>query len=178
MEIAAGCLPEAAPKPKRSKKATRPQLLTRDQLDGRTNAAKFFDKIVVDIENDLGGHDQLSTITRALIEGFAGAALTLCNLNAQLALGELIDATEHAQAVSVMVRVASRLGIQRRARDVTELSFNDYLARADLETAGELFPAADEGEAPKTKKRTGGHRKGRDAARILDADADDEGDPA
>ena len=175
MEIAAPCLPEAAPKPKRSKKATRPQLLTRDQLDGRTNAAKFFDKIVVDIENDLGGHDQLSTITRALIEGFAGAALTLCNLNTQLALGEPIDATEHAQAVSVMVRVAGRLGIQRRARDVTELSFADYIARADSEPAVDAFPDADEAaETAKTKTLTSGARKGK-AKRSKAALADDEG---
>ena len=36
-------------------RATRPQLFTRDQLDGRTNAAKVFDRLVVDIEGDLGG---------------------------------------------------------------------------------------------------------------------------
>ena len=150
---------EATPKPKRRHRAVRPQLLTRDQLDGRTNAAKIFDKIVVDIENDLGGHDQLSTITRALIEGFAGAALTLYNLNTQLALGEPIDATEHAQAVSVMVRVASRLGIQRRARDITALSFSDYLASApDAVVVGE---SDDEvvTEIPKAKTRTRSRRK-------------------
>jgi len=43
-------------------RATRPQLLTRDQLVGRTNAAKLFDRLVVAIEGDLGGREQLSTI--------------------------------------------------------------------------------------------------------------------
>jgi hypothetical protein len=94
------------------------RLLTRSQLDGRTSAAKLFDRLVVDIENDLGGHDQLSTIEHALIEGFAGAALTLHHLNTKLALGEPIDLSQHAQAVSAMVRVASRLGISRRAKDI------------------------------------------------------------
>ena len=33
-------------------------------------------------------------------------------------LGQPIDLSQHAQAVSAMVCVASRLGLQRRARDV------------------------------------------------------------
>jgi hypothetical protein len=117
-------------KPARRKlhRATRPQLLTRDRLDGRTNAAKVFDRLVVDIEADLGGHDQLSTIERALVEAFAGACVTLHHLNTKLALGEEIDLGQHAQAVSAMVRVASRLGLRRRTRDVTPPSVADYLA--------------------------------------------------
>jgi hypothetical protein len=130
-------LPVAVSKPirRRSKRATRPQLLTRDQLDGRTNAAKVFDRLVADIESDLGGSDRLSTIERSLIEGFAGAAVTLQHLNTQLALGQEIDLSQHAQAVSAMVRVASRLGLQRRARDVTP-TLSEYLAglRADKPT--------------------------------------------
>jgi hypothetical protein len=100
----------------RQHRATRPQLLTRDQLDGRTNAAKLFDRLVSEIESDLGGHAALSTIQRQLVEAFVGATITLHNLNAQLALGQPIDLAEHAQAISAMVRVASRLGLQRRAR--------------------------------------------------------------
>ena len=114
---------DAGTKParRRSHKATRPQLLVRSQLDGRTNAAKLFDRLVADIENDLGGQSALSTIERALIEGFAGAALTLHHLNTKLALGQAIDLSQHAQAVSAMVRVASRLGLSRRAREVQTL---------------------------------------------------------
>jgi hypothetical protein len=41
--------------------ATKAQLLTRDALDGRTNAAKLFDRLIADIESDLGGRDELST---------------------------------------------------------------------------------------------------------------------
>jgi hypothetical protein len=120
MELALRSPRTSPEKPARRKphRATRPQLLTRDQLDGRTNAAKVFDRLVVDIEGDLGGRDQLSTIERALVEAFAGACVTLHHLNAKLALGEEIDLSQHAQAVSAMVRVASRLGLQRRAKDV------------------------------------------------------------
>jgi len=105
-------------------------LLTRAQLDGRTNAAKEFDQLVVDIENDLGGRNQLSTIKRALVEAFAGAALPLSHLNATLALGEALDLSAHSQAVIAMVRIASRLGLQRRARDVSEMTLAQYLASA------------------------------------------------
>jgi hypothetical protein len=85
---------------------------------GRTNAAKAFDQLVAAIEVDLGGRDQLSTIERALIEAFAGACVTLHHLNTKLALGESIDPSQHAQAVSAMVRVATRLGLARRAKDI------------------------------------------------------------
>jgi hypothetical protein len=115
----------------RNKKRIKPQLLTRDQLDGRTSAAKVFDRLVTDIEGDLGGHDQLSTIERALVEAFAGAAVTLHHLNTKLALGEQIDLSEHASAVSAMVRVASRLGLARRAKDISP-TLDEYL-RGDEE---------------------------------------------
>jgi hypothetical protein len=77
-------------RPRNYKRATRPQFLTRDMLDGRTNAAKAFDAIVRAIVADLGGADQISAIERALVEGFAGAAVSLQNINTRLALGEAI----------------------------------------------------------------------------------------
>jgi hypothetical protein len=117
-EQSPACLSDAKPKRRKSKRTCRPQLLTRDQLDGRANAAKFFDQLATNIENDLGGHDQLSAIERSLVEAFCGAAVTLQNLNTRLALGEAIDVSQHSQCVGAMVRVASRLGLQRRAVDV------------------------------------------------------------
>jgi hypothetical protein len=119
LEKARGCPGDAKSVRRRPHRATRPQLLTRDQLDGRTNAAKMFDQLVADIESDLGGRDRLSTIQRSLIEGFVGAAVTLHSLNVRLALGQDIDLAQHAQAVSAMVRVATRLGVRRVPRDVT-----------------------------------------------------------
>jgi hypothetical protein len=139
-ELAAARPPEGLAKrrrwPVKAHHRTRPQLLTRDQLDGRTNAAKAFDQLVTDIEIDLGGHDQLSAIERALVEGFAGAAVTLQHLNTQLALGQEIDLNQHAQAVSAMVRVAAKLGLQRRARDVRELSLAEINEEYEQRNAG------------------------------------------
>lgn len=45
-----------AKKPRRRHVAVRPKLLLRDEMDGRTNAAKVFDALVDGIvESDLGG---------------------------------------------------------------------------------------------------------------------------
>ena len=139
-QLPTACLPDASAKPvkrRRDKKRTRPQLLTRDTLDGRTNAAKAFDRLVADIERDLGGSDRLSTIERSLIEGFAGAAVTLQHLNTQLALGQEIDLSQHAQAVSAMVRVASRLGLQRRMKDVGLPDPLTYARQVDAQEAAQ-----------------------------------------
>ncbi len=110
-----------APAKRRNKKRIRPQLLIRSDLDNRTNAARFFDQLVIAVENDLGGRDNLSAIERALIEAFVGAAVTLNDLNSKLLLGQTIDISQHTQTVSAMVRVASRLGLQRRAKEIPSL---------------------------------------------------------
>jgi hypothetical protein len=53
-----------------------------------------------------------------LIEAYAGAFVILQDLNARLVLGQKIDFTQHAQSVTEMVRVATRLGLSRRARQI------------------------------------------------------------
>jgi hypothetical protein len=95
------------------------RLLTRSNLDGRTKARKQFDAIAKGIAVDLGGEDRLSTVQRHLVEAFAGAAVHVHELNARLLLGEEVDTLVHSQVISTMVRIASRIGTQRVARDVT-----------------------------------------------------------
>jgi hypothetical protein len=90
------------------------RLLNRNELDGRTTAAKTFDAIARAISRDLGGEDQLSTVQKHLVEAFAGIALHVGDCNARLLLGELVDITEHSQAASTMVRLAQRIGLQRQ----------------------------------------------------------------
>jgi hypothetical protein len=119
MELALRSAHDSPHKPERKHRATKPRLLTRGSIDGRTNASKVFERLAADIYADLGGRDALSAIELALVEAFCGAACMLDNLNTRLLLGEQIDLGQHAQAVSAMVRVASRLGLQRRARDVS-----------------------------------------------------------
>jgi hypothetical protein len=86
-------------------------------LGQATGAARFFDKMVREIETDLGGRRQLSRIQGELIRAFAGAATTL-----QVALGETgeIDLNGYATIASTMLRIGTRLGLQRTPRDVTQ----------------------------------------------------------
>jgi hypothetical protein len=98
-------------------------------LEQATGAARFFDRMVREIETDLGGRRQLSRIESELIRAFAGAATTLQYLNVQVALGETsaIDLGGYSTIASTMLRIGSRLGLQRRPKDVTSLQ--DYLAQ-------------------------------------------------
>jgi hypothetical protein len=57
-------------------------------LEQATGAARFFGKMVREIENDLGGRRQLSRIEGELIRAFCGAATQVQYLNHQVMLGE------------------------------------------------------------------------------------------
>jgi hypothetical protein len=114
-------------------------------LEQATGAARFFDKMVREIETDLGGRRQLSRIQGELIRAFAGAATTLQYLNVQVALGETsaIDLGGYATVASTMLRIGSKLGLQRRPKDVTTLA--DYLASLkETDVAAEAEAAHDD----------------------------------
>ena len=89
------------------RKVGKVRMLTREHLDGRSKARKQFDAIASGVANDISGGDQhkLSTVQKHLIESFAGAAIHVNALNAKLLLGLDVDATEHSQVISTLVRV-------------------------------------------------------------------------
>jgi hypothetical protein len=75
----------------------------------------------------------LSAVQLSLVEAFAGASVTLDNINTRILAGAEINnamVSMHAQSISAMVRVASRLSVERVARDVTSLG---DMIRADQE---------------------------------------------
>jgi len=127
-EAATPAAPVEVKRKKRPNRATKPQLLLREKLDQRLAARQYMDRLAADIQRDLGGKDQLSTIELSLIEAFVSSTITMSAMSAKLALGEAIDFSTLAQTIGAMVRVASRLGIQRRSRDITTPSVEDYLA--------------------------------------------------
>lgn len=104
---------------RRRKRAQKAYLLTPDNLDKRSRAYQTYTGITSGIQSDLGGRDRLSTVELSLIDAYAGACIHVYDLNAKLLLGELVELGDHAAAISAMVRVASRIGIQRRMHDVT-----------------------------------------------------------
>lgn len=96
------------------------RLLSRSDLDGRTRARRTFDAIAEGIAADLGGLDQLSTVQRHLVEAFAGCAVVLQSINARILKGEPVDLSDQSTAASSLVRIASRIGVARVPRDITD----------------------------------------------------------
>lgn len=122
----------------RPSRANKVRLLTAKALDGRTRARRQFDAIALGIAADLGGEDNLTTLERHLIEAFAGAATHVHDLNARSLKGEKVDVLTHSQAISSMVRVAARIGIDRRVlHDITP-SLDDIAREIEAEKAAAL----------------------------------------
>ena len=111
----------------RSKSPKRPRDLV--PIDKASGPARFFGRMVREIESDLGGRRQLTRIEGELIRAFAGAATTLQYLNHQVMLGEIseINLSGYATIASTMLRIGSRLGFHRRARNITPPPLSDYL---------------------------------------------------
>jgi hypothetical protein len=108
-------------------------------LGDRSGSARFFRKMVKDVESDLGGRRFLSRIEAELIRAFCGAATMLQYQNVQLALGETseIDPTAYATLASTMLRIGSRLGLRRRSKDVSP-TLDDYLDAQSAEDSEEV----------------------------------------
>jgi len=109
---------------------TRPQLLTRAELDGRTTAAKTYDRLEYRICQQLGGYDAITELEHLLVEAVLGSSILMKAEIAQLLLGKDIDRKAFHEACQTIIKSASRLGLQRRARDVTP-SLSQYLASSE-----------------------------------------------
>ncbi len=96
-------------------------------IDGRSVIARRYRDITSAILIDQGGEDQCSESRKQLVRRFAAAAVLAEQLEAKLARGEAIDIAEHATLSSTLVRLAQRIGIDRRAKNITP-TLADYLA--------------------------------------------------
>ena len=130
-------------------------------IDGRTIIARRYRDITAAILTDQAGADQCSEARLQLVRRFAATAVLAEEMEARLANGEQISIEQHATLSSTLVRLASRIGIDRRQRDVTP-TLAEYLASH----ASEDSEAADVGEpdeawtAAETKTHTSGHGYG------------------
>ncbi len=88
-------------------------------VDGRSRIARRYHDITSQLAADQGGADTLSEARLQLIRRFAASACLAEQMESRLANGEQIDLAEHALLSSTLVRIAARLGLDRRARDVT-----------------------------------------------------------
>lgn len=95
-------------------------------VDGRSLVARRYRDVIAAIVVDQGGADHLSEARLQLIRRFAAAAVLAEQMEAKLARGEAIDLQDHALLSSTLVRIAQRIGIERRTKNVTP-SLSEYL---------------------------------------------------
>jgi hypothetical protein len=74
----------------------------------------------------MGGLDRCSEIKLGLLRRLAAATVQAELLEARMVNGEQIDISQLCTLASTTVRIASRLGLERRAKPVTP-TVKDYL---------------------------------------------------
>lgn len=97
-------------------------------LDGRTAIAQALRARYAEVCADLGGDDRLSYMQRSLVSRYLFAEFWIQQQEATLANGGEVDMGRYTQAVNSASGLASKLGLERQARDVPNLQ--DYLREA------------------------------------------------
>jgi hypothetical protein len=97
-------------------------------IDGRSRQARRFRDILSALVSDQGGADRLSEARLQLCRRFAAAAVLAEVIEARVVNDEGIDLNEHALLSSTLVRLAQRIGIDRRAKTIVP-DLRDYLER-------------------------------------------------
>lgn len=104
-------------------------------VDGRSLQARRYQDLVANLVSDAGGIEVIAEARLQLIRRFSALAVLAENLEAKIAMGEDINLAEHCVISSTLVRLASRLGINRNSKNVTPV-LRDYLeAKAAPSTA-------------------------------------------
>lgn len=88
-------------------------------IDGRSATARRYRDLYASIAQDQGGIERMSEARAQLIRRFAAASVMAEMMEAKLVGGESIDLQEYSQLSSTLVRLAQRIGIDRRAGNIT-----------------------------------------------------------
>src|SRR3954452_15339399 len=88
-------------------------------LDGRSATARRFRDLVNAFVADMGGLDRCSEIKLGLLRRLAATTVQAELLEAMMVNGEQIDIATLCTLASTTVRISQRLGLERRARDVS-----------------------------------------------------------
>ena len=102
------------------------RLISMDDLDRRTNAARIALETQDAIISDLGGADGLSTLERLAAQHAALAAAVVNDAYTRWLKGEEVSLPELACVQNCYLRIAGALGFARRAKDLTK-SIDHYL---------------------------------------------------
>ena len=104
-------------------------------LDGRSATARRFRDLVNAFVADMGGLDRCSEIRLGLVRRLAATTVQAEMLEARMVNGEAIDVATLCTLASTTVRLSQRLGLERRARNVTP-SVGQYLAARTAPATG------------------------------------------
>ena len=96
-------------------------------IDGRSLVGRRYRDIAAAMVADAGGEDRCSETKIQLIRRFSAAAVLAEAMEADLANGKQIDLNEHSLLSSTLVRIASRIGINRIPKNLTP-NLHDYIA--------------------------------------------------
>ena len=96
-------------------------------LDGRSATARRFRDLVNAFVADMGGLDRCSEVRLGLVRRLAATTVQAEMLEARMVNGDTIDIATLCTLASTTVRLSQRLGLERRARNVTP-SVGQYLA--------------------------------------------------
>ena len=88
-------------------------------LDGRSATARRFRDLVNAFVADMGGLDRCSEVRLGLVRRLAATTVQAEMLEARMVNGEAIDIATLCTLASTTVRISQRLGLERRARDVS-----------------------------------------------------------
>jgi hypothetical protein len=121
----------------------RTRLLSLDDLDMRTIAAKKAIAIKRGIFSDLGGEDRCSTAERQLTQRAAILGAICEDIETRWLRGDAIDHARYHAAVNTQRRVLTSLGLARRLRDVTPGDdLQTYLRERDDDDTNDAEEAA------------------------------------
>jgi hypothetical protein len=95
-------------------------------IDGRSALARRYRDITAALIADMGGVARMSEARMQLCRRFAAQSVQAENLEARLAMGEPVSIAEHSLLSSTLVRLAARLGIERRAHKIVP-DLGEYL---------------------------------------------------
>jgi len=99
-------------------------------VDQRLAIARRYRDLVAQIAIDQGGADRCSETRMQLIRRFASGSVLAEELEARLVRGEPVDIAEHALLSSTLVRLAQRIGLERRTKPVLP-TVRDYLEHVE-----------------------------------------------
>ena len=105
-------------------------------LDGRSATARRFRDLVNAFVADMGGLDHCSEVRLGLVRRLAATTVQAEMLEARMVNGEAIDIATLCTLASTTVRISQRLGLERRARNVTP-SLGQYLAAKTAPATGD-----------------------------------------